>query len=298
MQKFLFFFFLPVVLPVSLLAQKVSGHPRFSQGNTITITTEIKNTVAQQAGGQAIDFSTQGGVLHTYTVTNTTEENTTLHHRLQRLHFGFEGMGQESSFDSDDKKALQSAFGKLFLEMQAKQYDMIIDVPGTTLLTIPQKIELGKQDDRLVIITNMLKDLTNVIYPPQKGAGSFFKVLPAYEVGIGDSWVDTTITDSEKAITVSTLTAITDSTLIVSFKTNSTVLLEWEMMGTSAKTNLNNTTTGTTVVDKATGLIRERTSTTESNGNTEAMGAVLPLTGKTTITTRVAQGQVATGKSK
>lgn len=289
MHKFLLFLLFPATLPFQLFAQKVSGHPRFSQGKTIIVSMEVKNTIAQQAGGQAIDFATNGTALHSFTITNATDDNTTLHHRLQRLSFGFDGMGQQSSFDSDNKKDRQSPFGKLFDEMLTKQYDMVIDIPGNTLMTIPEKIELSKQDDRLVVITTMLKDLTSVIYPPKKGTASFFKVLPDYEIGTGDSWTETTDTDSEKATTVNTLSAITDTTLVIAFKTNSTLLLHWEIMGTPAKTNLTNTTTGTIVLDKATGIIREKTSVTDSNGSTEAMGAVLPLTGKTTITTTVKQ---------
>ena len=45
---------------------------------------------------------------------------------------------------------------------------------------------------------------------------------------------------------------------------------------------MNNKTTGKIILDKATGIIRQKTSTTDSNGSTEAMGGTLPVTSKTT----------------
>ena len=243
--------------------------------------------MAQQAGGQAIDFSTTGSATHSFRVTNTTDDNTTLHHEVQRIGFSFDGMGQKVNYDTDHKK--KSPLSQQFDELLGKKYDMIIDPAGKTLRAIPEKIELGKQDDRMMIITNMLKDLTGVVYPPAKGSASFFSVLPAGETGIGDSWTETVNTDTEKATTVSTLSAITDSTIVVDFKTNSVVSIKAEMMGMETKTSLTNTTTGQIILDKKTGIIRERTSVTDTNGNTEVMGSTLPLTGKTTITMRVTQ---------
>jgi hypothetical protein len=41
------------------------------------------------------------------------------------------------------------------------------------------------------------------------------------------------------------------------------------------------------ILDKITGLIKEKTTTIESNGNTEAMGGNTPVTSKTTIVIQV-----------
>lgn len=289
MYKYLWSVLLLSTISLPLLSQKISGHPRFSQGKTLTIRAEIKNTIAQQAGGQAIDFSVNGMVAHAYTVTNTTDETTTLHHKLQRLSFEFDGMGQEKSFDSDNPKDRQGPLGKQFDEILGKQYDIIIDSSGKTLMTIPEKIELSKEDERMVIITNMLKDLTNTVYPPKKGNASFFSVLPAREISVGDSWTETVDTDTEQSTTINTLAAITDSVITVTFKTKATLVIHSQMMGVEAKTNLENMTTGFILLDKATGIIREKSSTTDSNGSTEAMGTLMPITGKTTTRITVQQ---------
>lgn len=263
--------------------QKISGNLRFEQGQRLLITVEVTNTIAQQAMGQAIDFIANGKATHSYTVTNATSGNSTLHHAIQGLVFRFEGMGQKRSFDSDNAKDMSGPFGKYAREILSKSYDMIIDSTGKTLLSRPEKIEMTKQDERLVIITDMLKDLTSMMYPPAKGSNSFFGILPATAVGIGDTWNESINTANEKSTTVNTLSAITDSTIVIDSKTTSTTITKTEIMGMQVMTNMNNVANGTIIVDKVTGIIREKTSTIESNGTTEAMGSTTPITAKTTI---------------
>jgi hypothetical protein len=54
-------------------------------------------------------------------------------------------------------------------------------------------------------------------------------------------------------------------------------------MGMETSTKMNNAYTGKIIIDKATGIMREKTITTASNGSTEAMGGTMPVTSKTTV---------------
>jgi hypothetical protein len=244
---------------------------------------QLKTTISQQAMGQAIDFDLDGSTNHSYTVTNATDDNNTLHHQVRQIAFNFDGMGQKRSFDSNNEKDMNGQFGKPIKEMLGKTFDMIVDPTGKVLMVKPEKIDTTKMDDRMAIITNMLKDVLNVIQPPQKGNASFFKVLPENEVGKGDSWAETFQNASGKFNTTYTLSNITDSTLVINLSGTSVTVTKAEMMGNETVTTMNNKTTGTIIVDKATGIIREKKYTTESNGSTEVMGGTLPVTSKTTI---------------
>ncbi|MEO5564848.1 MAG: DUF6263 family protein, partial [Chitinophagaceae bacterium] len=270
-------------ISTSLCAQKVSGKLRFEQGQTITISMEVKNNIAQQAGAQAINFLANGSAVHRYQVTNLTNNSTTLHHELQKLSFQFEGMGQKRAFNSENEEDRKGQFGPLFEEILSKKFDITIDSTGKTITAVPDKIQLTKPDVKLVTITDMLKDLTQLVYPNKKGTGSFFYVIPAGEKSAGDSWTETTDTDNEKSTTVNTLSAITDSTIVIDFKTTSSAIIKSEVMGRQTKTNLNNITTGKITLDRNTHLIKEKTSIMDSNGTTEAMGGMVPISGKTTI---------------
>ncbi|MBN8783156.1 MAG: hypothetical protein ABS85_08640 [Sphingobacteriales bacterium SCN 48-20] len=264
-------------------AQKVTGKLQFEPGRTIQIKVDQTSTMTQDAMGQTIDFKTSGVTIHSYKVTNATEDNSTLHHSVQRLAFNFEGMGAKRSFDSDNKKDMSGEFGKPIADVLNKSYDVIIDKSGKTLMARPEKFEAPASDDRSAVILNQVRDMTDVVNPPARGSNSFFKVLPDKETGIGDSWRDTTLTPSESALTVYTLSAITDSTIIVDFKRSAAINMTLQIMGSEALNKQNQVSTGQIILDRTTGLMKEKTINTDSNGTTEVMGASLPGSGKMTI---------------
>jgi hypothetical protein len=268
-------------------SQKVAGKLIFQQGQSINVNVELKTTVSQEAGGQAIDFTANGAADHSFKVTNATDNNSTLHHVVKKITFNFNGMGQKRSFDSDKKEDLNGMFGKPVKDILSKNYDMIIDPSGKALMAKPEKLEIGMNDDRLGIVFNLLKDLTNIVYPPKKNEASFFKVLPENEIGLNETWVESGIDSNGMYKTTYTLTAITDSTIVADLKGQSSVATKAQVMGMEALTKMNSVYTGKVIIDKATGILKEKTITTTSNGSTEAMGGTMPVTSKTTVVIRV-----------
>ena len=272
-------------------SQKVAAKVVLQQGEAIDIHVDLKTTVSQEAGGQAIDFTADGTVNHSFHVTNATDNNSTLHHDVKKITFNFNGMGQKKSFDSDKKEDLNGMFGKPVKEILSKSYDMIIDPSEKTLMAKPEKLEIAIADDRLGIVFNLLKDITNVVYPPKKNEASFFKILPATETGLNDSWTESGMDSTGMYKTTYTLTAITDSTIEADIKGNASFASKAQMMGMEALTKMNSTYTGKMIIDKATGILKEKTITTTSNGSTEAMGGTMPVTSKTTVVIRVSAAQ-------
>lgn len=277
------FFFL-LIVHTHFYAQTVSGNLKFEKGKVLIIDMKIKTSVTQRVGGNAIDFSADGSALHSYNVVNTTTGNTTLHHEVKKIAFNFEGMGQKRSFNSDSEKDMADQFGEPVKNILNKKFDITIDPNGKVITARAGKTGTEKTDERLTIVLNMLKDITDVAYPPQKGEASFFKILPAAETATGESWTDSLQNESGKFKTIYTLSGITDSTIIVDFKTNAATLSKAMMMGRETTTTMNSTGTGKIILDRATGIIKEKTIAIESNGNTEAMGGTVPVTAKTTIT--------------
>ena len=263
--------FLFLSLTTAVYSQKVAGKLVFQQGQVFDIMMDLKTTVSQEAGGSAIDFIANAKATHGFKVTNTTENNSTLHHDVKKITFNFDGMGQKRSFDSGNPKDLEGFFGKPVKDILSKSYDMIIDPSGKTLLVKPEKIELAKTDDRLGIVFNLLKDLTNIVYPPKKNEASFFKVLPETETGLNESWTETGVDSNGMFKSTYTLSAITDSTILVDFKGNSSFVTRAEVMGMQTTTTMKSAYTGKIFIDKTTGIIKEKTMTTTSNGSTEAM---------------------------
>ncbi|MGZ8556758.1 MAG: DUF6263 family protein [Chitinophagaceae bacterium] len=268
----------------SIYGQSVSGKLSFVQGKMINIDIKIKSTVTQQAMGNAIDFVADGYTLHRYKISATTGDNTTLYHDAYKIAFNFEGMSQKRTFNSDNETDMAGQFGDPVKKILDKKFEMTIDPFGTVKTVRPEKMEPVIADERLTIVLNMLKDITDVVYPPQKGDASFFKVLPAKETAIGESWTDSLQDETGKFKTNYNLSSITDSTIIVDFNGTAVTVSNAMMMGRETITTLNSISSGRIIVDKTSGIIKEKKINTESHGNTEAMGGTMPVSAKTTIT--------------
>nr|MBP8244243.1 hypothetical protein [Chitinophagaceae bacterium] len=274
-------------LSSALFAQQAPIPLLFEQGKEYEITLQVKNTVSQQAMGQAIDFTVDATGKHVYKVTNATADNSTLNHTVKQVAFSFDGMGQQRSFDSRNEKDLNGQFGKPIQELLEKKFDMVINPTGTVLLVMPEKVTLTNTDPRVAIISNMMKEVFELVQPPAKGAASFFKVLPDTVTGKGQTWTRSTSNESGRYDAAYRLADINDSTIVVDFATNSSSISKAEFMGNPTTTNMTNKSTGKIILDRTTGIIKEKTEITDSQGSTESSFGNLPVTAKTTTTITV-----------
>ncbi len=231
-------------------AQLIQPKLKFEQGQTIQVNLQLKTTIAQQAMGQSIDFNVEANADHSFLVTNTTEDNSTLKHSVDHVAFSFDGMGQKRKFDSKEEKDLNGNFGKPVKEVLEKKYDMVIDNNGNTMMAIPEKIVLANDDPRMAIITSMLKDVFDLVQPPKKGSGSFFKVLPDSGSSKGKAWTESYPLSNGLFNAAYTISDITDSTIVVDFASNSVTTTKAEMMGGETTTNMNNKSTGKIIIDR------------------------------------------------
>lgn len=276
---------------LELHGQKVQAQLHFEPGKTLNIQMSLKATVTQQAMNNAISFEADGSVLHCYKVMSVNDSKTTLQHEGKKINFSFSGMGQKRSFNSENSADFAGQFGEPIKSILAKKFEMTIDEYGNVMTTNPEKIEPVRTDERLAIVLNMIKDISDVVYPPQRGQASFFKVLPSKEITIGESWADSSQNENGNIKTVYTLAAITDSTIVVEFKSSAITIAKTTLMGNETTTTLSGTGTGKIILDKATGILKEKTTITESGGSMEAMGGTTPVTSKTIITIHVNPGQ-------
>ncbi len=268
-----------------LSAQSVKLPLKFGQGQKFDISTRLNSTISQQAMGQAIDFSVNATGDHHYTVTNATEDNTTLHHNVSRLRFSFDGMGQKRSFDSNEEKDMNGPFGGYAKEILGKRYDMIIDQQGQTLMAIPEKISIAETDARMAIINTMLKDVVSMVYPPKKDEPGFFQLFPDETVTPGLTWTRNVQDSSGRISEIYKITEMNDSSnvIIIDYTAESVTITKAEMMGNETITTMNNKSTGKIIVDRVSGILREKNIKTESNGSSEAPFGTIPVTSKSEI---------------
>src|SRR5690606_36494622 len=134
-----------------------------------------------------------------------------------------------------------------------------------------------------VLLGGWLGARQHILTPPITGEASIFKILPDKAVSLNEGWVESTEAGEEKSNTVFTLSSITDSTYVIDFKGSSNSILKAEAMGMETVTNLTNDYTGFIIVDRITGIMKEKETTMNSHGTIEVMGGTMPITSKKTI---------------
>jgi hypothetical protein len=166
-------------------------------------------------------------------------------------------MGRKSSFDSDNKKDISGQWGEPVKKMLAKKYDMVMDPAGKVMKVNPESFPADQTDERLVLVMNMLKDLTTVTEPPKKGEAGFFQVLPEKTPVEGDTWTSQSAIGEDLSTTSYKILSITDSLITIGIQTNGKSKTRAEIMGMESVTILTSITTGTILVNRQTGIIRE-----------------------------------------
>ena len=194
-----------------------------------------------------------------------------------------DGMRWQEVFKGVDEVLMNdSIYNRGIKEMKEKPYDIIINPNGAVLMVMPEKIVTSQADPRMVLITNLMKEVLDIVQPPSKGNGSFFKVLPDKESAKGDTWTESYETESGKFNNAYSIAEINDSTVVIDFAGSSVTITKAEIMGNQSTTTMNNKSNGKIIVEKATGIIREKTINAEGSGNAETSFGTLPVTSKTT----------------
>lgn len=270
-----------------LFSQQTSGGLRFTPGDSIPVQMELKATVTQEALGNAISFDTDASAWYHYNVIESADGKSRLEHHAKRIRFSFDGMGRKSSFDSDRPDDLLGPYGETAKEILKRKFELTIDRTGNVVSTKPEKIGSLRGAEQLVVMMGMISDISDLIEPPQTGKASIFKVLPDQIMKIGDTWADSVNTGSAMIKTVYQLKAITDSTLQIDFNLEGNSVTRAEMMGRETITTLTSNGSGSIVVDKSTGILKEKNQTTNYSGTMEAMGNTTPVTSRTTLLIRI-----------
>ena len=194
-------------------------------------------------------------------------------------------MGSQS-FDSDKESDMKEDLGKAFEKSLKKIYTMTVDTKGQ-VVSVKQEEENDKKKVSAEgdMMTGMMNQLSKGMDVPKKGDFTEFHILPDHEVAKGESWTDSL----GGRTTVYTLTELTDNEAIINFTEVEKIERVQEMMGREIQVKSTDKSTGRVILDRKTGLMKERSSNYESSGEMQMMGQTIPMTrtGTKTITIHI-----------
>lgn len=274
MKKIVFSALLLAALAVS--AQKTSNKLTFQKGQTLEVTTNMNITTQLPMGEIPVSMV----MTDNYAVGETTAESTQLTKTPKRVKFSVNAMGQDMSADSDNPGDLQGQLGEPIKQIMKQKQEFTVDAAG--LVTSVKADENSKKDDGGTA-NMMMPGLNNASVMAVAGQPSVFKILPSREVAKGDSWTDSTNAGGNKGATTYTVKEITDKDVLLDFTGQSTLKTSQSMMGMTADVTGSTKISGTVTLDKATGLLKQKTFTSNTDSVINASGQEMNTTSKITV---------------
>jgi hypothetical protein len=277
------FFAALCAFPGFAFAQKASGKILFAKGQQIEVVTNM-NISAQSMMGPSSGTITAAD---TYTVSEAGPGSFTLLKVPKQMKMNFSVGSQEIKIDSDNPKDLSSSFGQPIKDIMNNKPEFTIDQTGK--ITSVKKDPKKKKDDQSgsgmmgMMLPGM--DMTSAI--PQEGTPSVFQVLPAYEVGVGDTWTDSLQQEGNKNVTVYTVKNITDNEIILDFRGEGITVTTQSAMGMNIAVNATTKATGNIIVEKNTGIVKQKTSINNTESTMNLGGREVTSTIKSTAVTNV-----------
>lgn len=277
-----------ITLSVSGFAQKVSNKLSFQKGQKLEVTTEMNRSSTQELMGQSMESTMKTSNTNVYEVSDATPANALVNVSVKKVKLDMSLMGRNESFDSDKPDDVKSDIGKMMGSALNQKYTMTVDAAGSvTAVKEDENKQKNKSGDESAGLGMFLGTMGTGTSMPKVGDATLFKILPDKEVGKGDTWKTESADESGKKTTTYTITDITDNDILIDFTEDGTLNTKQQIMGQDAAFEVKSKSSGKIVLDRKTGLLKQKTFDTTSDESMSAGGMSIPSKGKTTTTITV-----------
>jgi hypothetical protein len=274
-----------ILFSLAAHAQKASNKLQFQKGQKLEMQTTVKS--ASQMMGQSIDINILSTRL--LNVADVSGGNATIENKVKRLQVNFNGMGQSQSYDSDKETDRNSDMGKNFEKGLKNTYTITVDPSGKITAVKAADDNPNKKADSTAggqdMMSGMMDGMMEGFDLPQVGDATEFAILPSKEISKGETWTDTTSANEDtKRNATYKVTDINNNEIVLDYTEDVSTKTTKENMGMEVAIDRKDKNTGKITLDRKTGLLKQKTVTTETSGTASVMGQEIPLDSKTTKT--------------
>lgn len=276
-----FFLVAAIAISVTGFSQKVPNKLHFQKGQKLEMVAKVNSVISMEMMGQAMDTKIDATITRVFDVNDVTNGAATIEHKMKRMQMNIEApMAGTQTFDSENEKDMKGEGGKAMEKALKNKYSMTVDAGGKITAVKadddnPNKTESAEGAD---MMSGAMAGMAAGMELPKAGDLSEFKILPEAGAAKGESWTDTT--GGNKAMY--TVTDITDADILINYTEEGTTEKTQEANGMELKISSKDKTTGKITIDKKTGLLKEKTGTTTSEGTMDMMGQTVPMNTKVT----------------
>ncbi len=232
------------------------------------------STTIQGDFGMGMEMNSSSVQFNTLQVISSINDNYSITNTLTKMKVDFSMMGQNNSYDSEDKNKSNDELSGALGEKINKPVEVTID--SRTGLAVKKEEEKNKKNDD--DISNPAAGLLDVFGDASDDAvvSAAFEVIPRGKL-VGESWADTTKKKDFQEIRTYTLKSLDGDHAVLEVTTVTNAINKMEFQGTEFEIKTNATTKAEIITNKNTGIVKERKSTTDVTGSFQLMGQDMPI---------------------
>lgn len=268
-------------------AQKAGNKLTFTKGQTLEVVSNM-NVFAESMMGPSSGTVT---ITDTYTINDASADAFTLVKAPKQIKLDFAFGSQKIKIDTDNPEDMKGMFAQPMKEVMNQKPEFTIDAAGKIIAVKQAEKKKSEEPGAAGMMGMMLPGMDLAGSLPQVGNPSFFQVLPNREVGIGDTWTDSLNLDGNRNVTVYKVKEITDKDIVLDFTGEGQTKTRREAMGMSVDVNATHRTSGSIVIDKATGIMKQKTATNHTETAMNLGGNEMTSNVKTTVVTNVSNSK-------
>lgn len=279
-----------VLISMHGFAQKTAGSLSFQKGKKLEMVAQTKAVILQEVMGQSMDINVSSTIVRSFDVEDVSNGTARIEHKIKRLQFGFDVMGQQQSFDSDKEEDLKGEMGKSLEKSLKNKYSMMVDAGGKIVSVKPDDDNPNKsaeEKDPNDMMGNMMAQFAEGLEMPKAGDDIALKVSTKGKLTKGQSWTDS-LPGIEKGTLTYTVADVTGADVLIDYISEGSTQRSQEVgQGVTMDVNMKSKTTGKITLDKKTGLLKQRTIESQGSGTMEVSGQSIPMSSKVSGTITV-----------
>jgi hypothetical protein len=278
-----------IAFSMATMAQAPATRINFTKGQKIEVTTESKKNSTMDFMGQSIENIANSTVTEIYQIEDVDASGTMMEYKIKRLVVDINAMGRSENFDSDKESDRKSEVGKMMGKGLKDVFNVQVDASGN-IVSVKKNGAVQaakKQSDEEAMEAMMAAQLGLQFGAPKQGDPIMFKILPEKTVASGDTWSTESNSNGTKKKTVYLVNSIDEKDIVLSYLEELTINSKQQIMGTEASISGTGKSSGKITIDRASGIMKNKTVTSNASTSLEAQGMTIPTTEKSTVTVSV-----------
>ena len=277
MKKFTFILFSAAFIS-SAFAQP-PGNINLSKGQKFSVDNTITAVTTQTLMGQSMESNAEVTTKYSIEVKDIKNNNYNLTNTFTKMKAKVSAMGNDMNFDSDKKEDMNGEYAASFKDIINNPKTVVIDRSGKVLNTNKTETKTaGVQPD---IMKMMLDQLVGD--PEETGYGSDIAFISTpSKIITGYNWTDSSNKEGIYKSTTYTVKEIKGTEAVITIAGILNTDVKSQMQGMDILNKSQGNLTGEEIVDITTGVIKQKTTTLESQGTVSvaSQGMEIPMSTK------------------